>query len=140
MTSPAKSTNGLNHQPKPDLSGTKSLNLDKLWMAMEQDYEFVKVLGKGSFGEVIKAKHRVNQNVVAIKLLKDLFKDDYASKKVLSEIQILRQLSVMKSNVFTSKLLDVVTPNVMAGDTFDHLFIVMDCSASDLKKVLSSAT
>jgi len=46
----------------------------------------------------------------------------------------------MKANVFTSKLLDVVTPNVMAGDSFDHLFIVMDCSASDLKKVLSSAT
>lgn len=48
--------------------------------------------------------------MVAIKLIQNSFNDEYQSKKILSEIQILRQLSTMKSNVFTTKLIDVVAP------------------------------
>lgn len=50
-------------------------------------------MGVGSFGEVIKARHKYTKMQVAIKLLGDTLVDDYQAKKVLSEIQILRQLS-----------------------------------------------
>ena len=52
----------------------------------------------------------------------------------------MRQLSALDGNIYTSKLLDVVVPDVNRGEKFNYLFIVMDCSASDLKKVLSSGT
>ena len=56
-------------------------------------YEIIKVLGRGSFGEVVKARNLATDMIVAIKMVKNAFKDDYSSKKVISEIQILRFLS-----------------------------------------------
>lgn len=51
------------------------------------------MLGKGSFGEVIKARHLLTHDIVAIKMIKKAYKDDYAAKKLITEIQILRFLS-----------------------------------------------
>jgi hypothetical protein len=61
----------------------------------------------------------------------NLFKDQYQSKKVISEITIMRQLTMMKSNKFTTKLLDVITTNDL--DKMDYVFIVMESSDCDLK-------
>ena len=44
----------------------------------------------GSYGEVVQAKHRATGQIVAIKLIEDLFKNSYDSKKIVREIQILR--------------------------------------------------
>ena len=60
---------------------------------MMSQYEIIKVLGRGSFGEVVKARNLATDMIVAIKMVKNAFKDDYSSKKVISEIQILRFLS-----------------------------------------------
>ena len=97
-------------------------------------------MGKGSFGEVVKARHNRTGTVCAIKLLKNLFKDEYASKKIYTECAVLRLLSSMRNNVFTSKILDLVVPDFSRGDQFNYIFIVMESSASDLKKVLTSST
>lgn len=69
-----------------------------------------------------------------------MFKDDYASKKVFSEINIMRRVGKMKGNAFTTKIYDLILPRIEQGEKFNYLFIVMDHAASDLKKVLSSSS
>lgn len=74
--------------------------------------------------------------MVAIKLLLNSFSDEYQAKKVLSEIQILRQLSTMKSNVFTTKLEDVIAST--NPEKISYIFIVMEHVDSDLKRVFNT--
>lgn len=62
------------------------------------EYEFIKLIGMGSYGEVVQAKHRATGQIVAIKLIEDLFKNSYDSKKIVREIQILRQFTQMANN------------------------------------------
>lgn len=69
-----------------------------------------------------------------------MFKDEYASKKIFSEVNILRRLGGMKGNAFTTKIYDLILPRLDQGEKFNYLFIVMDHAASDLKKVLSSSS
>ena len=77
-----------------------------------KDYKLIELVGKGSFGQVCKAQHKVTGKIFAIKLIKDAFKTDYHARKTIREISILRQLSSMKGNVFTTKLYDVIIPNI----------------------------
>ena len=44
----------------------------------------------------------------------------------------MRQLSKMKRNIFTTKLLDVILPS---DEEFDSLFLVMNYQTMDLKKL-----
>jgi mitogen-activated protein kinase 1/3 len=75
--------------------------------------------------------------MVAIKLIINSFTDEYQSKKILGELQILRQLSTMKSNVFTTKLIDVIASTNL--EKLNYIFIVMEYVDSDLKKVFNSS-
>ena len=59
------------------------------------------ILGKGTFGTVVKAVNRKNGQLVAIKLIDDLSSSSYAARKVLREVKILRKLSEIEENVFT---------------------------------------
>jgi mitogen-activated protein kinase 1/3 len=47
----------------------------------------------------------------------------------------LRQLSEMKNNKFTTKLIDVITPTSL--DEMKYIFIVMESSDCDLKQLLN---
>ena len=122
------------------------------------------MIGIGSFGEVVKAHQKNSGTVVAIKLLKDIFASPYKIRQVLGEIQVLRRLSKMQENMpgkhaYTTKILDIIiypksekTPILedSLGDfyeeqesdfqedgiQFDHIFIVMDCMESDLRKIM----
>ena len=66
------------------------------------------LIGVGSFSEVVKARHIITGEIVAIKMIKNAFKDDYTAKKVLAEIQILKFLSQLENNIYTNKVLDIV--------------------------------
>jgi serine/threonine protein kinase len=66
------------------------------------------------------------------------FKDEYQVKKILSEIQILRQLTAMQGNVFTTKLLDLIA-TTNANDEMTYIYIVMDYVDSDLKKIFNTS-
>lgn len=59
-----------------------------------------------------KAQHKTSGKIYAIKLIKDAFKSDYHARKTIREVSILRQLSAMKGNVFTTKLYDIIIPNI----------------------------
>ena len=57
----------------------KDLKLDKEWRTpdIEKDYDFLEFLGGGTYGQVVKAKHRETGNVYAVKLIKNIFKCVY---------------------------------------------------------------
>ena len=71
-------------EPKND---AKSAPLD--WIYLNENYEFLKKKGSGSFGNVYKAKCRKTGKYVAVKHIEKIFKYDYAAKKVVREVMIL---------------------------------------------------
>lgn len=76
---------------------------------------------------------------VAIKLVKNCFKDGYNARKLLSEIQIMRKLTEQKNNCFTTHIYDVIFPEIdeSSEDPLEYVFIVMDYEESDLKQLLN---
>jgi serine/threonine protein kinase len=72
----------------------------------------LELLGEGSFGQVVKAQHIKTGKLYAIKLIKNVFKDEFSARKILREIQILRVFSKMERNIFTTKIFDIITPDM----------------------------
>jgi serine/threonine protein kinase len=58
----------------------------KRWQPMLLKYKLDKLVGKGNFGEVIKARCRTTKKTVAIKLICDAYSSTYNFKKVMREI------------------------------------------------------
>ena len=116
----------------PDQKPPKDKKIPKVWNHVKKDYKLQKKLGSGSYGQVIRAVHLPSQRTVAIKLIENIFKDDYEAKKMIREIQIMRKLSQFKDNQYTIKLFDIIT-----NDQMTHVFIVMEYMQMDLKKVLN---
>lgn len=87
----------------------------------------------------MKARAKDSGEIFAIKLIKNVFHDNYHAKKVLREVVIMRQLSKMARNVFTTKLHDVILPCSKEEDleTFDDIFLVMDYVEHDLKRIFT---
>ena len=100
-------------------------------------FKLIRFIGSGSFGQVVMAKSKETGKVFAIKLIKNVFSKPYHCKKVLREISILRRLSKLKSNVYTTKLYDIIIPCQKPGDieTFTEVFLVMDYVEFDLKNI-----
>ena len=86
----------------------------------------------------MKARHIKTNKVVAIKLMKKLFDHLYTSKKLVSEIQIMRKLSSIANNEFTPLIYDVIVPEIVndSKTKLSHLFIVMEFIDSDLQKLM----
>lgn len=112
--------------------------MDPLWNDMIMDYEFIAPLGAGSFGQVMKAKHIRSGKLVAIKLIKSLFESEYASKKLLSEVQIMRKLTADPDNCYSTQIYDIVAPDLDLDtkSTVSHMFIIMEYIRSDLGKIM----
>lgn len=99
------------------------------WKTITQKYELLTYIGSGSFGQVIKAKSLETGEFVAIKQIKNIFRNHYECRKVIREISILRQLSDMEDNLFTPKLIDIVIPTKKGKDgkdKFEDIFIIME--------------
>ena len=99
-------------------------------------------------GQVIKARHVESGALVAIKLILNPLKHPNLAKQYIGEIQILRKLSKVKNNCFTSRLYDVIAPGLDGSTGSDmikscqsdgglsHLFLVMEYIESDFQKLL----
>ena len=92
-------------------------------------YKVLNLAGQGAYGVVLKAMCRETKKTVAIKHISEAYVDPYTFKKVLREIQILTQLSKMKTNIFTSKLIEIIIEG-------ESIFLVMDYKSSDLKRLM----
>lgn len=47
--------------------------------------------------------------------MKNIFSDEYSARKTLREIKILRKLSQVPNNLFTTKLLELILPENLKG-------------------------
>lgn len=92
-------------------------------------------MGRGSYGSVVRAKHRATGKTVAIKKVGNVFGNAIDSKRLLREVSILRQLAVHKNIV---RLYDVLQPttNTMA---YNELYYVFESCNTDLRKVIISS-
>jgi serine/threonine protein kinase len=116
--------------------------LNSSWKACKRDYKLTEVVGEGSVGLVVKARHRVSNIQVAIKKIDCSFDDLLHMKYVLRELTILRQLSEMEGNEFTIKLYDVIIPEIAYEDVMKlkTLFFVMEYVPYDMTSILSTAS
>lgn len=60
---------------------------------------------------MVKAQVKATGEIVAIKLIKNIFKCIYQARLTYREIFILRKLSEIDENIFTNKLIDIVLPS-----------------------------
>lgn len=98
------------------------------------DYEIMRIIGKGSYGDVAEALHKLTKRQVAIKRIYRLFDDLVDCKRIVREITILRNL--VHPNIVT--LYDIIEPRDL--ENFDTLYLVTEYCQSDAKKLIKSAT
>ena len=51
--------------------------------------------------------------------MKNIFEDSYAARKTYREIKILRKLTRIEANLFTTKLIDIILPTAFDEDLKD---------------------
>ena len=104
----------------------------KEWKPILDKYEPIKVLGSGSYGQVIEAMNKTTKKKVAIKRVTCLFEDLIDTKRILREITLLRFMK----NQFIVELLNIIYDK--DDPFFDTIFLIFECLPSDLKKIIKS--
>ena len=110
------------------------------WKPITKKYQLVEHIGQGAFGQVVKARNFATGDFVAIKQIKNIFRNYYECRKVMREISIMRRLSNMEDNLFTPKLIDIVVPIKRFKDgreKFEDIFIIMEYFDHNLNSVFS---
>ena len=108
--------------PKPHKSMTISDDFSE-W-AVGERYQLVRLLGRGSYGEVAQAKDRLTQDLVAIKRITSAFEQEVDAVRLYREIHILRRL---RGHECIINLIDVVQPVNL--EEFKDLYLVFECKS-----------
>jgi len=97
----------------PSKDSKTKLPNKQLWdqMCKYNGFKLKGVLGQGSCGTVMKVSCRETKNKYAIKLIQEPFHNLYTSRQLLREIKILRKLTDMNSNIYTTKIHDIIIAN-----------------------------
>ena len=104
-------------------------------------YEIMRVLGQGSYGEVVQARDKLNENstnsqkYVAIKRIVRPFEQEIEAMRIYREIAILKQL---REHDCVIKLLDVAIEPGTNYAKFQDLFLVFEYVDTDLHKIILS--
>ena len=113
----------------------QNIQLDKDWDFISKNFNIDNtLLGQGSYGTVVKAQHITSGQIFAIKQVRGIFDRSFSTKMILREIQIMRQLTQMNNNYFTTKLLDIIVPvsEERHLSEFNSIFLIMDFVSFDL--------
>lgn len=108
--------------PKPQKSSTSVGVEDFSEWAVGERYELVRMLGRGSYGEVAQAKDLKTQEMVAIKRITSAFDQEVDAIRLYREIHILRKL---RGHDCIINLIDVVQPPNL--EDFHDLYLVFEC-------------
>ena len=98
------------------------------------DYMLIKMVGQGSYGMVVRAKHLPTMTNVAIKKVSKVFDNGGDAKRLLREVQILRSIGYHRNIV---QLLNVIEPNCSKED-YDTLYYVFESQRTDLLWLMMS--
>ena len=118
-------TKPASNRTEHDHRGKTSLIDDFSDWAVGERYKMVRMLGRGSYGEVAQALdlHRGNLSV-AIKRIQSPFEQEVDAVRLYREIHILRQL---KGHECVVDLLDVIRPPSDELEDFHDLYLVFEC-------------
>ncbi|KAL3667721.1 hypothetical protein V7S43_007274 [Phytophthora oleae] len=97
-----------------------------------QKYQLIKVVGAGTYGEVVAASDIDSGTTVAIKKVTNAFQDLPDTKRILRELCLLRQLS--HPNLI--QLYDVPRPERLSY--LEDIYLVTDLMETDLHRVIHS--
>ena len=115
--------------PKAESSGGRVLSMteDFSEWAVGDRYELIRILGRGSYGEVAQAVDKYAGRpdaYVAIKRILSPFDQEIDAIRLYREIHILRRL---RGHSCIINLLDVVQPPTDDLDDFHDLYLVFEC-------------
>lgn len=100
---------------------------------IDERYTGLKYIGGGAYGFVCAAQDAVTKKRVAIKKIKDVFRDLTDAKRILREIKLLRHLGGHQNIIW---ILDImVSPQKR---TFRDVYIVTDLMDTDLAHIIAS--
>ena len=123
-----------------------------MWNEVQGQYKLLGFIGEGSYGTVLQAKCRATGEKVAIKLIKGFCDCHKRARQLLREIKLMRKLSEMDGNEFTTKILKVILPEACYIESEEgkensakfnlnkltHLFMVMEIGSVDLNQYLQA--
>ena len=95
-------------------------------------YEFLKVIGEGSYGIVISVLNVETGENVAIKKIPNVFLNNTICKRIIIELKILQILD--NENIIG--LFDIFSPDI--NQDFKDIYIVTELLDTDLEKVILS--
>ena len=95
-------------------------NQDSEWESISNKYKVVSTIGQGTYGKVVKAEHIKTGTVVAIKKIEYNPQDQVAVKHINREIWIMKVLSEINENIFTTKLYEVLYSECVSSDSIQR--------------------
>ena len=117
---------------KAEESHIGNIDIQSLEVETQSRYNFIKLIGYGSYGIVLSAQNRFTGQPVAIKRVQQIFKSIVDSKRILREIRILSHLK--HENI--TNLLDVSAfPDFY---NFQALIVAIDLMETDLTHVIQN--
>nr|CCA16136.1 mitogenactivated protein kinase putative [Albugo laibachii Nc14]CCA25097.1 mitogenactivated protein kinase putative [Albugo laibachii Nc14] len=103
--------------------------------SLPSSYRLVRLLGKGSYGQVVEAYDIIRGKKVAIKKVMDVFQQSLDCKRIYREIHIVQHLQYVTHGQVI-RLLDVFPP--VSKIFGNHLYLVFEFLDTDLQKLIMS--
>ncbi len=130
QTLPIYRSHGIAAEIKDPIEGFTRHVIAGSTFTLNNRYEGLKTIGKGSYGVVCCAQDTLTKKKVAIKKIQDMSKHAVNAKHVLREMRLMRHLG-SHPNISTLQ-------NLYLQQDADELYLVMDLMDSDLHKIIQS--
>lgn len=98
------------------------------------EYQCIKPIGKGGYGQVVEAIHLPTGKHVAIKRMDEVFCNRSHARRILREIALLRRLK----SEYVVNIFDVIEPK--DKQNFQEVCIVLELAERDMKKLIEGNT